>query len=47
MRDEGHRYDPALAHGCYSLVIELFKRKLGEGDLPALPTSGVPGETRH
>jgi carboxymethylenebutenolidase len=33
MRDEGHRYDPALAHTCYSLVLELFNRKLGEGDV--------------
>ncbi len=33
MRDEGHRYDPALALTCYGMVIELFKRKLGEGDL--------------
>jgi carboxymethylenebutenolidase len=47
MRDEGHRYDPALAHGCYSLVIELFKRKLGEGDLPAAPGGGGPAETKH
>lgn len=33
MRDEGYRYDPALAHICYTLVFELFKRKLAEGDL--------------
>jgi carboxymethylenebutenolidase len=32
MRDEGPRYDPALARICYDLVIELFNRKLGEGD---------------
>jgi carboxymethylenebutenolidase len=29
MRDEGPRYDPALAWHCYGLVTELFKRKLG------------------
>jgi len=29
MRDEGERYDPALAHVCYALVFELFKRRLG------------------
>jgi carboxymethylenebutenolidase len=33
MRDEGPRYDPELARICYGLVIDLFKRKLGEGDL--------------
>jgi carboxymethylenebutenolidase len=35
LRDEGPRYDPELALRCYGLVLELFKRKLGEGDLPA------------
>ena len=29
LRDEGPRYDPALAWHCYGLVTELFKRKLG------------------
>jgi carboxymethylenebutenolidase len=33
MRDEGYRYDPAWSHLCWSLIIELFHRKLGEGDL--------------
>jgi carboxymethylenebutenolidase len=28
MRDEGYRYDPALAHLCLTLVLELFHRKL-------------------
>jgi carboxymethylenebutenolidase len=28
MRDEGLRYDPALAWHCYGLVVELFKRCL-------------------
>jgi carboxymethylenebutenolidase len=28
MRDEGPRYDPALAWHCYGLVTELFKRRL-------------------
>ena len=35
MRDEGPRYDPALARICYGLITELFHRRLGEGDLPA------------
>jgi len=49
MRDEGHRYDPALAYTCYGLVLELFKRKLGEGDLPAARAAGAgaASETRH
>lgn len=29
MRDEGLRYDPALAWHCYGLVSELFRRRLG------------------
>jgi carboxymethylenebutenolidase len=46
MRDEGHRYDPELALKCYGLALELFKRKLGEGDLPETASSG-PSETKH
>jgi carboxymethylenebutenolidase len=33
MRDEGPRYDPALAHRMYDLVFDLFHRKLGEGEM--------------
>ena len=33
MRDEGPRYNPVLANFVYSHALELFKRKLGEGDL--------------
>jgi carboxymethylenebutenolidase len=32
MRDEGPRYDPALARICYDLTLELFHRRLCEGD---------------
>lgn len=46
LRDEGPRYDPALALKSYGLALELFKRKLGEGDLPATQ-SGGPKETKH
>lgn len=46
MRDEGYRYDPALARICYDLALELFHRKLGEGDLPGQPASGKV-ETKH
>ena len=33
MRDEGPRHDPALARLCWELVLELFHRRLGAGDL--------------
>jgi len=33
MRDEGPRFNPAVSTLCYSLVFELFHRKLGEGDI--------------
>ena len=46
LRDEGHRYDPELALKCYGLALELFHRKLGEGDLPARAKAG-PAESRH
>lgn len=45
MRDEGPRYDPELALTCYAMVIDLFRRKLGEGDLKARPAGA--SETRH
>ena len=45
LRDEGPRYDPALAHQCMGLVFELFHRKLGMGDQGA--GSAVSSETRH
>jgi carboxymethylenebutenolidase len=46
IRDEGYRYDPAAAELCYQMVFELFKRKLGEGDLLADNKSGS-SETKH
>jgi carboxymethylenebutenolidase len=45
MRDEGPRYDPALAYQCLGLVFELFHRRLGWGDL-AVDAAG-PAESRH
>lgn len=33
MRDEGARYDPMLAMTCYQMTIDLFKRKLSDGDI--------------
>jgi carboxymethylenebutenolidase len=44
MRDEGPRYDPALAFQCWAMVFELFHRRLGEGDLAA--PAGF-AESRH
>lgn len=45
LRDEGPRYDPAAARVCYGMALELFKRKLGDGDIRATPAGA--GETRH
>ena len=46
LRDEGHRYDPAVALQCYQMALELFHRKLGEGDFPA-KSGGGPAESKH
>ena len=46
LRDEGHRYDPELTRTCLGLVLDLFKRKLGDGDLPARTEGGL-AESRH
>lgn len=46
LRDEGPRYDPALALKSYGLALELFKRKLGEGDLSAAESNAAK-ETKH
>lgn len=37
---------PELALKCQGLALELFKRKLGEGDLPGQESSGA-AESRH
>jgi carboxymethylenebutenolidase len=44
MRDEGARYDAAAARTVYGMAIELFNRKLGEGDSVQVQSST---ETRH
>jgi hypothetical protein len=44
MRDEGYRYDPALAYLCYGLLFDLFHRELAIGETPAAPG---PVEARH
>lgn len=45
MRDEGYRYDPELALQCFRLSLDLFRRKLGEGDQP--DTGSLPTESKH
>lgn len=45
LRDEGPRYNPATAQICYTMALELFKRKLSEGDLGQEATSNK--ESRH
>ena len=44
MRDEGARYDPAAARTVYAMALDLFRRKLSEGDLSQIQGST---ETRH
>ena len=46
MRDEGPRYDPAMAMQCWGMVLELFHRRLGYGDID-LPATNAPAESRH
>jgi carboxymethylenebutenolidase len=46
MRDEGPRYDPALVLQSWGLLLELFHRRLGYGDLAA-GAEKLPAESRH
>jgi carboxymethylenebutenolidase len=47
IRDEGPRHDAAAAQICYAMALELFRRRLSEGDLREnLPAAGST-ETRH
>jgi carboxymethylenebutenolidase len=39
LRDEGPRYGPAAVRICYDMALELFTRKLGEGDRRAATAS--------
>jgi carboxymethylenebutenolidase len=47
IRDEGPRYNPVLAQQCYALALEMYKRRLGEGDVMAAKPAKEAGETRH
>lgn len=46
MRDEGPRYDPALVLQCWTLLLELFHRRLGYGDL-TVQAEEAQAESRH
>lgn len=46
MRDEGPRYDPALALQSWGLLLALFHRRLGWGDLN-LTSEVASAESRH
>ncbi len=46
MRDEGYRYDPALAHLCYNFVFDLFHRNLAI-DIAVPPQLKQPAQTKH
>lgn len=46
LRDEGPRYNPVLAQQCLGMALELFQRKLHEGDCTAKSNAGS-SETRH
>lgn len=47
LRDEGPRYDPAMAQISYGMALELFKRRLGEGDIPARAADPAAAQTKH
>ncbi len=46
MRDEGYRYDPALALQCYGFLFELFHRRLALGFPQSQSAAGAP-ESKH
>lgn len=47
IRDEGPRYNPVLAQQSYALALEMYKRRLGEGDVFAAISASGGGETKH
>jgi carboxymethylenebutenolidase len=46
LRDEGYRYDPALALQCYGFLFELFHRRLALGLSESEPPAAIP-ESKH
>jgi carboxymethylenebutenolidase len=47
IRDEGPRYNAALAQHCYAIALEMFHRRLAEGDLAVDGANGGAAESRH
>ena len=47
LRDEGHRYDPELAHQSLGMAVQLFRRTLGEGAPRKCVPPGGRVETKH
>jgi carboxymethylenebutenolidase len=47
IRDEGPRYNPVLAQQSYALALEMYKRRLGEGDVIVTKPASGAGETKH
>jgi carboxymethylenebutenolidase len=45
LRDEGPRYDPALARQCLGMALDLLVRRLAEGDTAAVEVGA--GQARH
>jgi carboxymethylenebutenolidase len=45
IRDEGARYNPVLAQQCYGILLEMFKRRLHDGDIIEKKITST--ETRH
>ena len=45
LRDEGYRYDAELAHLTLGMAVQLFRRKLGDGE--QLATSAASTETKQ
>lgn len=45
LRDEGYRFDPELAHVTLGMAVQLFRRKLTEGDLRTEAAGSA--ETKH
>jgi len=47
IRDEGPRYNPVLAQQSYALALEMYQRRLSEGDVITQKTAVGAGESKH
>ena len=47
LRDEGHRYDPELAHQSLGMAVQLSRRTLGESDPRQSASPSAPVEAKH